>query len=116
MDALTGLLNMFSVEQQGIICAQLASVLRMVIYQRLLPGVDRRYIPVFETVEVNDVLRVLLRKNDMEGLRVAVINSKTSGVVSFDRDIISMYRKQLITYESAMEYAVDKSSVHRQIH
>lgn len=116
VDALTGLLNMFAVEQQGMICAQLSSVLRMVIYQRLLPGVDRRYIPVFETVEMDDVLRELLRKNDMDGFRDAVTRSKTSGVVPFDRNIISMYRKQLISYEAAMDYAMNKTDVYRQIH
>lgn len=115
VDALEGLLALFSPDEQPVVCDQLARALRMVFFQRMVPGVDGGYFPIFETVEMDGVLQDLLRKNDMAGFKSAISHSKATGVTPFDRNIVKAFRQQEISFDTAIEYAMDKSAVRRMI-
>lgn len=115
-DAIEGLLTMFPPDEQPVVCGQLARVLRMVIFQRMVPCVEGGCMPIFESVEIDAALRELLRQNDMAGFQHAVACSKAAGVVPFDRSIVRAFRQQQITYDTAVAYAMDRAAVRRMIH
>ncbi len=115
-DAIEGLLTMFPLNEQPLICGQLARVLKMMIFQRMVPNAEGGNIPIFESVEIDSVLRELLHKNDMEGFKNAIAHSKAAGVVPFDRNLVRAFRQQQITFDTALEYAMDKAAVRRMIH
>ena len=114
-NAIRSLIDRFAPAQQPAICAHLSDTLRLLIYQRMLPDISGGIIPVFETVYLDDMLRDMLRANDLAGFEQAIAHSKTSGVIPFDRSLITMYRQQRITKETAMAHAFNKAMVTRQI-
>lgn len=114
-NAIRSLVDMFSPDQQPSICAQLANTLRLLIYQRMVTDVSGSLIPVFETVYLDDMLRGMLRANDITSFEQTIAHSKTSGIIPFDRSLITMYRQQKITRETASSQAINKAMVNRQI-
>ncbi|MFP4668689.1 MAG: type IV pilus twitching motility protein PilT [Desulfobacterales bacterium] len=111
------ILGMFSTEEENQIRIRLADTLRWVVCQRLLPRVGGGRVAAFE------ILRTGLRVQDMilhgqsEGKTYySVMEAGTAfGMTTFDNFIIRLYEKGLITEDTALAYASQRSVVGRGI-
>lgn len=101
------IINYFDPDEQAIVRDELATALRAVIAQRLIPrGEGKGRIPCVEIMVVNDLVRKLLREGRIDDI-YRVIQNGTDGMQTFDMSLIDLCKRKLITYETGAEYAED---------
>ena len=112
-NALRNLLDMFPADKQAMVCTQLASALKGVVYQRLIPAQDGTPVPAFEVVQIGDTLRALLLEGGIAQIADAIAASKTRTMIPLDLSLVDLFRSQRITYDTAVKYALDKTRIRR---
>ena len=102
------IISVFPPHQQKQIRLQLASVLKAVISQRLLPRADDRgRVPAIEVLRTTGYIRDCIENKDKTKLIHEAIAQGTSqyGMQTFDQSIFQLYKKELITYDEALRRA-----------
>ena len=105
----------FPANQQDQIRVQLSSVLRTVVSQQLLPGVDGNMTPAFEIMHVNSAIRNMIRENKGHQIDMAISTGGAEGMISMDQSILNLYKAGKITKETAMEYADNPEQMERRM-
>ncbi len=105
----------FPANQQDQIRVQLSSVLRTVVSQQLLPGVDGTMVPAFEIMHVNSAIRNMIRENKGHQIDMAISTGGAEGMISMDQSILNLYKAGKITKETAMEYADNPEQMERRM-
>ena len=105
----------FPANQQDQIRVQLSSVLRTVVSQQLLPGVDGNMTPAFEIMHVNSAIRNMIRENKGHQIDMAISTGGAEGMISMDQSILNLYKAGKITKETAMDYADNPEQMERRM-
>ncbi|MBQ2748135.1 MAG: PilT/PilU family type 4a pilus ATPase [Firmicutes bacterium] len=113
VNAIDRIIDEFPAFQQDQIRVQLASVLRTVVSQQLLPGKDGELVPAFEIMHVNGAIRNMIRDNKGHQINVAISTGAAEGMISMDQSIAGLYREGRITKEVALEYADNPAQLDR---
>jgi len=108
-------IDAFPAEQQAQIRIQLASVLRSVVCQQLLPDRDGNCIPVFEILHSSNAVRNLIRDGKTHQLPSTISSSSNEGMVSMDQSIWNLYQNGIITKETALDFADNVEQMLRRI-
>lgn len=101
LEALRGTGDADAVSQQLAVC------LSAVVYERLLPKRDGGFVPAFGLLRMTPAVRTLVRERKVEQLASAVRSGGSEGMLSFDRNVLNLYRDGAITKEMAVLYAED---------
>jgi len=111
------IVGMFEQEEERQIRIRLADTLRWVVCQRLLPRVGGDRVAAFEIMGSNLRVKDSILHGESEGKTYYEIieGSQPFGMMTFDQSIAELYRKGLITEETAMAYASRKAIVGRAI-
>jgi len=111
------ILGMFSIEEENQIRIRLADTIRWIVCQRLLPKVGGGRVTVHEIMGTNLRVKETILHGESEGKTFYEIieAGEAFGMMTFDRRIIGLYEKGLITEETAMAYASRKGVVGRGI-
>ncbi|HID31569.1 MAG TPA: twitching motility protein, partial [Desulfobacterales bacterium] len=111
------ILGMFSTEEEKQIRIRLADTIRWIICQRLLPQVGGGRVAAFEIMGTNLRVQDAVLHGESEGKTFYEIieAGEAFGMTTFDRHIIGLYEKGLITQETAMAYASRRGVVGRGI-
>ena len=111
------ILGMFSIEEENQIRIRLADTIRWIVCQRLLPKVGGDRVAAFEVMGTNLRVQDTILHGESEGKTFYEIveAGEAFGMITFDRYIIGLYEKGLITQETAMAYASRKGAVGRGI-
>ena len=115
-NALQNLLDMFPEERQTVFRVRLSSALKAILFQRLVPSVEGTLLPVYELVRMEDELRLLLTEGDISRLADAIAASKTRSVIPFDRSLAALFRAKRISYDTAIQHAMNKDRIRRQLY
>ena len=115
-NAIQNFLDMFSPDKQAAICAQLASTLKAVVFQRLIPSQDGSPIPAFEMVRIEDAVQTLLSEGNIPHIAETIASSMTRSMIPFDLSLVNLFRSQRISYDTAIKYALDRNRIRRQLH
>jgi twitching motility protein PilT len=110
-ETINRIIAVFPPHQQKQIRLQLASVLRAVISQRLIPKSDgRTRAPAVEVMISTPFIRDCIVDKDKTHLIPGAIASGTSqyGMQTFDQSIFSLFEQKLITFEEALRWATNK--------
>jgi twitching motility protein PilT len=109
------ILGMFSIEEENQIRIRLADTIRWIACQRLLPKVGGDRVAAFEIMGTNLRVQDTILHGESEGKTFYEIieAGEAFGMTTFDRYIIGLYEKGLITEETAMAYASRKGVVGR---
>ncbi|GMV43775.1 MAG: twitching motility protein PilT [Myxococcales bacterium] len=102
----------FPTEQQRLVRSQLASMLRGVISQRLVPRKDDQgRVPACEVLVSTQLVRDLIEDPDRTPeLRDAIAGGgATYGMQTFDQSLMALMRQGLITYEEALAQSTTPS-------
>ena len=111
-DALTRIIEVFPPHKQQQIRIQLASVLRGVIAQQLLPRTDiKGRSAVFEVLLANQTVRNMIREDKIHQIAGLIQRSRKEGMQSMDDAILEAYMRSEITMETAISYAYDAESM-----
>jgi twitching motility protein PilT len=111
------ILGMFSTEEENQIRIRLADTIRWIACQRLLPKVGGSRVAAFEIMGTNLRVQDSVLHGESEGKTFYEIieAGEAFGMTTFDRHIIGLYEKGLITQETAMAYASRRGVVGRGI-
>jgi twitching motility protein PilT len=111
------ILGMFSVEEEKQIRIRLADTVRWIVCQRLLPKEGGGRIAAFEIMGTNLRVKATILIGESEGKTFYEIiqASRVYGWITFDDYIVELYKKGLISEDTAKAYASNKGIVGRGI-
>jgi Tfp pilus assembly pilus retraction ATPase PilT len=89
---------------------KLASQLKMIISQRLVPqeGTTDR-IAIFDIMINTPQLKSLIKNSNMSMFRALQSQGEIAGMKTFDSQLTSLVRKRSIDQRTALEFAIDKN-------
>ena len=105
VNAIDRIIDAFPSGQQAQIRVQLASVLRTVVSQQLLPDTRGGQIPACEILQVTPAVRSMIRDNKNHQIDNAIASGGRDGMVSMDQTIAALCRDVRISRETALQYA-----------
>jgi twitching motility protein PilT len=109
-ETINRIIAVFPPHQQKQVRLQLASVLRAVISQRLIPKADGRgRAPAVEVMIATPFIRDCIVDKEKTHLIHSAIASGTSqyGMQTFDQSIFALFEHRLISYEDALRWATN---------
>lgn len=109
------IVDTFPSGQQEQIRTQLGMVLRTVISQQLLPGVNGELVPAFEVMHMNSAIRSLIRDNKTHQIDNVIAAGGGEGMMSMDNSILSLYKAGKITADTAVNFASNVEQMRRRI-
>ena len=110
------IIDVFPPHQQQQIKIQLASVLQAVVSQQLLPNIsgDGR-VAALEVMVTTPGIQNLIREGKTHQIESAVQTGNRYGMKTMDMAISELYKKGVISMETAMTYEVDRETLKRMI-
>ncbi|MBQ3050147.1 MAG: PilT/PilU family type 4a pilus ATPase [Oscillospiraceae bacterium] len=105
VNAIDRVIDSFSGASQSQIRFQLATVLRTVVSQQMVPDVAGNNLPVFEVMQINGAIRTMIRDNKNYQIENAILAGQKDGMMSMDNSILALYRAGKISKETALNYA-----------
>ena len=110
------IIDVFPPHQQQQIKIQLASVLQAVISQQLLPNIngDGR-LAALEVMVTTPGIQNLIREGKTYQIESAIQTGNKYGMKTMDMSISELYKKGVISMDTAMTYAVDREILKRMI-
>ena len=115
VNAIDRIIDTFPSAQQGQIRVQLATVLKTVVSQQLVPDVRGTMIPACEILQVNSAVRSMIRDNRNHQIDNAIAAGSREGMISMDQALLKLYQQEKITLKTALHYADNPDQIQRQI-
>jgi twitching motility protein PilT len=109
-ETINRIIAVFPPHQQKQVRIQLASVIKAVISQRLIPRTDGKgRVPAVEAMISTAFIRDAILDKEKTHLIHGAIAQGTSqyGMQTFDQSIFSLYEQKLVTYEEALRWATN---------
>ena len=103
--AMERILNFFPHERHEQILLQLSLNLKSIISQRLIPSTNGMRVAATEILLDTPRVKDLIYKNKIDLLKEAMAQGTVEGMHTFDQSLFNLYKKGLITYDSALAYA-----------
>ncbi|MCH5200039.1 MAG: PilT/PilU family type 4a pilus ATPase [Oscillospiraceae bacterium] len=108
-------IDVFPPSQQQQIRVQLSQLLQTVISQQLVPDVDGKLVPIFEIMHCNSAIRNMIRESKVHQIDNAINSFGDEGMISMDNYLLDLYKKGIISSDTAMKYAINSDSMERKI-
>jgi twitching motility protein PilT len=110
-------IGMFELAEERLIRSRLMESLKYVVSQRLLPKVGGGRVPAFEILKSNLRVREVILNGETEDKTFynIVESGDAYGMVTFDKYLANLFHENLITEDSAMIYASDKSRLSQML-
>lgn len=109
--AVNRIVDVFPGHQQHLIRIQLASSLRAVLSQRLVPTRSKGMVPAIEKLVVTPAVATGIREGQDHSLRNAMLTGGDEGMITLERSLATMVRKGTIDLETATRHAVDQQAL-----
>ncbi len=109
------IIDVFPANQQRQIAVQLAMVLNAVVSQQLVPTVDGQMIPVFEYMTVTPAIRTMIRDNKVHQIDGVIYSSSKGDMISMDTSLLDLYKKGVITRETALTHATNPEMLAKKL-
>ena len=104
--AVERILGVFEGGSQKQVILQLANSLQGIVYQELLPAVDRtRRVLACEVVIATPAVRNLIRENQVHQLENVIQMGRKEGMILMDNWLHDLYNRCLISYDTALSRA-----------
>ena len=107
------IIDVFPPNQQQQIRIQLSTVLQAVVSQQLLPSPEKGRVAAFEIMAVNSAIRNLIRESKTYQIDSAIHMGKSNGMQSMDYSIADLYKRGLISRETALLCALNHDVVEK---
>ena len=113
MQSLTRMLEFFPQEQHDFIRSSLASSLKAVLAQRLLPAVDPKIsrVPACEVLLVEAVVKEKIREAEDEDIPEIIAGSKHMGMQNFTHALVDLVEADLVFTDIAVQYAPNREAL-----
>lgn len=115
VNAIDRIIDAFPSTQQAQIRVQLATVLKTVVSQQLLPDCHGGLVPACEIMHMTGAIRSMIRDNKNHQIDNAIATGTKEGMISMDQAILSLYAAGEITRETALLYADKPEQMKRNL-
>ena len=105
------IVDVFPVEQQPQVRLQLATTLRGIVVQQLVPAVDGGVALAVEVLLPTPVVLDCIRQGDSANLLKAIVGGVSSGMGTMDQSLAELVQEGIIDVEAAAERAVDPAEL-----
>lgn len=106
-ESIDRIIDVFPPHQQNQIKNQLASVLKMVVAQRLLPTINKiERIPALEILINNQAVASIIREGKTFLLNNILETNEKDGQLLFEKSLSNLYQNGLISKETAFAFAI----------
>ena len=113
-DTVDRIIDVFEATHQQQIRVQLATVLKAVVTQQLLPRADSSgRIAAFEIMVATDAICNLIRENKVYQINSAIQTGARLGMRTLDGDLAGLVNRGVCSQEDAEAYAADKENFRR---
>ena len=109
------ILDAFPSEQQGQVRVQLSMVLRTVVSQQLVPGMEGGLLPVFEIMHADHAIRNMIRDNKNHQINNAMLAGGDDGMVTMDRYLMNLYEQKQISRDTLLDYCDNPEAIRKRI-
>lgn len=110
-DTINRIIDMYPERQHGQVRSQLCAVLEAVVSQQLLPRADNSgYVVAYEIMFRNKTIQRMIRDKDQDSISeyLETEEARKEGMISMDTTIMMLYKKGLITRDTALDYSFDR--------
>ncbi len=105
------ILNLFQEHERPQILSSLAANLRAVLSQRLVPAAAGGRICAYELMVNSPLIADLIRRGECDNVKQVMEKDEAHGMMTFDQCLYERVQQQLITQETALEYADSSSNL-----
>ena len=110
------IVDVFPSYQQQQIKIQLAAVLQGIVSQQLLPKVNNEgRVAALEVMVNTPAIQNLIREGKTHQIQSSVQTGSKYGMKTMDMAIVDLFKKGIISRESALTYSVDKEMITRMM-
>ncbi|MEK7515109.1 MAG: PilT/PilU family type 4a pilus ATPase [Patescibacteria group bacterium] len=109
------IIDSFPSEQQPQIRVQLANILSGVVSQRLVPRIQGGLAAAVEVMMGTVAVRSMIRENKIKQLEQVIETGQDVGMISLDRSLADLVRKQEVSIENAEFYASNPQNLHSML-
>ncbi|MCM1440743.1 MAG: PilT/PilU family type 4a pilus ATPase, partial [Roseburia sp.] len=109
------IVDTFPSGQQDQVRVQLSMVLRTVVSQQLVTGVDGDLVPAFEIMHVNNAIRSLIRDSKTHQIDNAIAAGGGEGMITMDQSLLGLYKAGRITADTALSVADNPEQLRRRM-
>lgn len=110
------IIDVFPPYQQQQIKVQLSAVLQGIVSQQLIPKVDGNgRVAALETMVLTPSIQNLIREGKTYQIESSIQTGSKYGMKTMDMSLAELYKKGLISYESALSYSVDRDILEKII-
>ena len=105
------MINFYEVRDQATIKYMLSSLLKMVVSQRLLPGIDGKLVLVPEVMVVDNIVSGIIRKDKISVSEIedAIQSSSNLGSIGLINSLAELFVDDRITLEQAKAQIEEKN-------
>ena len=115
-EAINRIIDVFPSNQQNQIRSQLASVLKVVMTQRLIPSIDHASrVPALEILVNIPSVASLIREGKVHMLDNVLETEESQNMILFEKYLLKLYRQGLISKEDALLHAVRLNEIKKFI-
>ncbi|MCB9850044.1 MAG: PilT/PilU family type 4a pilus ATPase [Phycisphaerales bacterium] len=106
------ILEFFPRNEHSFIRSSLANSLQAICCQRLLPGIEKgARLPATEVLLSNSIVRDRIRTERDQDIPAIINQSTEEGMRSFTFSLAELIEKELVHYDTAMEYAPNREAL-----
>ncbi len=103
--AMDRIVNMFPIAKRGQLLMDLSLNLKAIISQRLIPGMNGKYVAAIEILMNTPYIHDLLREGNFSEIKEVMKKGGAAGMRTFDQSLYDLYKSDQITIKNALAYA-----------
>jgi len=100
--ALDRIINFFPEERRGQLLLDLSLNMKAFISQRLIPSTSGKRAAAFEILLSSQLIRDLILKGEVHGIKEAMEKSENIGMQTFDSHLLRLFKEGIISLEDAL--------------
>ena len=109
------ILDVFPANQQQQVKIQLAQILKGIVCQQLVPGVDGGLIPVFEVMKSTVAVQNMIRESKLHQLESVMQAGSADGMCTMDVSLLNLYKEGKITKDTALLSCVNYENMVKRL-
>ena len=113
--ALDRILNFFPEERHHQLLMDLSLNLKAFVSQRLVPTIDGKRIAAFEILLGTQLIRDLIQKGDIHGIKEVMDKSEIEGMQTFDSHLLRLFKEGTISKEEALQNSDSRNNLKLKI-
>ena len=109
------IVDVFPASQQQQIKIQLSQILKGIVCQQLVPGLNGELIPAFEILKCNNAVQNMIRDGKLHQLESTMQASSAEGMYTMDSYLQKLYNEGKISKETALVYCTNYDVMSKRI-